>query len=86
MAVHPGLRRRRGIGPHEAGVAVRQIKDKEMGLLLDPADDDGCFTEIRLGLSRRMGQRHKHLLAPPFALPDIILDDRVAAGEAMLRP
>jgi len=49
MAVDPGLCRRRRIGPDEAGIAVRQVEDEEMGLLLDPADDDGGFPEISLG-------------------------------------
>src|SRR5690606_12456141 len=32
----------------------------------------------------RMGQRHEHLSAAPLALPHVVLDDRIAAGEAML--
>ena len=37
MAVHPRLRLRRRISPDEAGVAVRQVHDEEMGLLPDAA-------------------------------------------------
>jgi hypothetical protein len=86
MAVHPCLRRRSGIGPHETGVAVRQVHDEKMGLLLDATDDHRGFAEVRLCIPRRVGKRHEHLTAPPFALPNVALDDRVAAGETMLRP
>ena len=86
MAVHPRLRLRRRISPDEAGVAVRQVYDEEMGLLLDAADDSDGFAEICLRMSRWVGQRHEHLPAPPFALPNVVLDDRVAAGETMLYP
>jgi hypothetical protein len=84
VAIHPGLRRRRRIGPHEAGIAVRQVHDKEMRLLLDTADDDHRLAEIGLGMTRWMRQRHEHLAPAPLALAHVILHDRVAAGEAML--
>ncbi|KNX42317.1 hypothetical protein ROTO_02030 [Roseovarius tolerans] len=84
VAIHPRLRRRRGIGPHKAGVAVRQIQDEEMGLLLDAIDDHHGFAEIRLGIPGRVGERHEHLTSTPLAVPDIVLDDRVAAGETVL--
>lgn len=32
-------------------------------------------------MARRMRQRHEHPLPTPFPLPDVVLDDRVAAGE-----
>ena len=86
MAVHPSFRRRRWIGPHEIGIAVRQVHNKEVGLLLNTADNDDGFTEIRLRMSRRMRQWHKHLLASPLSLSHVILDDRIAAGEPVLGP
>ena len=81
VAIDPGLRRRRRIGPDVTGIAVRQIHDEEMRLLLDTADDDHGLAEVSLRMSRRMRQRHEHLAAPPIALPHVILHDRVAAGE-----
>ena len=84
MAIHPGLRRRRWIGPHEAGVAVRQIHDKKVGLLLDTTDDHRGLAEIRLRISGRVRERHEHLASTALALPDIVFDDRVAAGETVL--
>jgi hypothetical protein len=31
-----------------------------------------------------MSQRHKHLPGPPLAITHVILDDRIASGEAVL--
>ena len=84
MAIHPGLRRRCGVGPHEASVALRQVHDEEMGLLFDAINDNDRLAEIGLCMSRGMRQRHEHLLSAPLALPDVVLDDCVAAGEPML--
>ena len=84
MAVDPGLGNRRRIRPDIAGVAVRQIEGEEVRLLLHPADHHHRLAEIRLCLTRRMGQRYEHLLVPAFVLAHIILDDRVAAGEPVL--
>ena len=39
------------------------------------------FTEVGLSVTRRMRQRHEHLLATPFTFPDVILDDRVTANK-----
>ena len=84
VAVYPGFRCRRGIGAHEAGITVRQAHNEEVRLLLDAADDDHSLAEVGLGMSWRMGQRHEHLSAAPLALPHVVLDDRITAGEAML--
>jgi len=84
VAVDPGLSRRCGIGTHEAGIAVRKVQNEEMGLLLDPADDDHSLAEIGLGVAGRMRQRHEHLAATTLALPYVVFHDRVAAGEAVL--
>ena len=86
MAIHPGLRRRRRIGPHETAVAVWQVHDEKVGLLLDATDHHDGFAKIRLRMPGRVDERNEHLPAPPFALPNVVLDDRVAAGEAMLCP
>src|SRR5690606_19505940 len=52
--------------------------------LLDTANLDHRLAEVGLRMARGMRQRHEHFLAPPFSLPDVILDDRVAAGEPAL--
>jgi len=49
VAVDPGFRCRRRVSPHETGIAVRQVHDEEMRLLLDPADDDHRLAEVGLG-------------------------------------
>ena len=54
-----GLRR---IGLQEAAVAVGQVDDEAVGLALHAADDHQGLAEVALGVSRRMGQRHEHLL------------------------
>ena len=84
MAIHPGLRCRRGKSPHEAGIAVRQVYDEEMRLLLDAACDDHRLAEVGLSMAGRMRQRHEQFAAVPFPLPHVILDDGVAAGEPVL--
>ena len=50
------------------------------------SDHHGGFAEIRLRVPRWVGERHEHLPTAPLPLPfpDIVLDDRVAAGESML--
>ena len=40
--------------------------------------------EIGLCVAGRVRQRHEHLLPTALLLPDVVLDDRVAAGEAVL--
>ena len=84
VAIHPGLSHRRRIGPHVAAVAMRQIEDEEASFLLDAADHHRRLAEIGLRMARRMRQRHEHLLAALIPLAHIVLDDRVAAGEAAL--
>jgi len=81
VAINPGFRRCRRIGPHKAGITVRQVHDEEMRLLLDTANDDNRLAEIGLGMAGPMDQRHEHLATAPFALPHVVLHDRVAAGE-----
>ena len=61
MAINPGLGDRRRISPNKARIAVRQIQGEEMRLLLNPADHNHGFAEIRLGMAGGMGQWDKHL-------------------------
>ena len=63
---------------------MRQIEHEEAGLLLDAADHHHRFTEIGLRMARRMRQRHEDFLAALIPLAHVILDDRIAAGEATL--
>ena len=84
MAVHPCLGNGSRIGAYVAGVAVRQIEHEEVRLLLHPADLDQCLAKISLPMAGSVCQRHEHLPAALIPLPDVILDDRVASGEAML--
>ena len=63
---------------------MRQVQHEEVGLLLDAPDPDLRLAEVGLSVARRMRQRHKYLLAPPFPLPNVVLDDRIAAGKATL--
>ena len=42
----------RWIGPHETTIAVRQVNNEKMRLLLDAVDKDYGLTKISLGMSR----------------------------------
>ncbi len=81
VAVDPSLGHRRRISPHVAAVAMRQVEHEEMRLLLHAANHHHRLAEIGLRMARWMSQWHKHLLATLIPLTNIVLDDRVAAGE-----
>ena len=83
VAIYPSLGRRRRIGPNVTRIAVRQVEREEVGPLLDPADDRNGFAEIRLGVARGVVQRHEHLLPAPLMIAHVVLDDGVAALEAL---
>ena len=57
-----------------------------MDLALHPADDRDRLPKIDLGMSRRMRQRHEHLLGSLTPASHVILHDRYAAREAVLVP
>ena len=84
MAVQEGLGGLRGVGLHEAAVAVGQVQDEVVGLLFHPVDDHPGLSEVALSMARGMGQRHEHLLGPAAALPDVVLDDGVLALKPVL--
>ena len=84
MPVDPRLGRRRRVGPHIAGVAVRQIEDEEVRLARHTPDHRTRLAEVRLPMARRMDQRHEHLPPPAAVLAHIVLHDRVAAAEPVL--
>ena len=84
VPVDPCLGRRRRVCPNVRCVAVRQVEGEEMDLLLDPADERPRFAEIGLRVPRRMNQRHVHLPTPTMMLANMVLHDRVPAGEPVL--
>lgn len=85
VAIHPGLRCRRRIGPDVASIAVRQIQGKETGLLFNTADHDHCLAEIGLSMAWRVRQRNEHFAMPPTVLPYMVLDDGMAAVDSHAR-
>ena len=52
------------VGPHIAGVAVRQIEDEEVRLARHTPDHRTRLAEVRLPMAGRMDQRHEHLRWP----------------------
>ena len=86
MAVEEGLDPLGRVGLDEAGIRVRQIETEEVDLLLDTPDHRHRLAEVDLGVAGRMGERHEHLLGAGMLLAQVIFDDRVAAGKAVLGP
>ena len=70
--------------PNVRCVAVRQVEGEEMDFLLDPTNERPRFAKIGLRVPRRMNQRHVHLPTPAMILANMVLHDRVPAGEAVL--
>ena len=86
VAVQEGLGGLRRVGLDEASVAVGQVQDKVVGLLLYSADYDQSLAEVALGVARRVGERHEHFLRPPPMLPHVVLDRGVSPTEPVLVP
>jgi hypothetical protein len=63
---------------------MRQIEALEVRLLLHACDHYQRFPEIRLCVSRRMRQWHKHLFVLQPRLAHVILHHRVAAFKCVL--
>ena len=63
---------------------MRQIEGQEVYLPRHAADHRHRLAEVHLGMTRWMHQRNEHLPRPAPALADIVLNDRVAAGEPVL--
>ena len=61
-------------------------KHEAVGLPLHAPDDCQGFAEVALGVARRVGQRHEHLLRLTVMLPDVVLDRGVSTAEAVLVP
>ena len=75
MPVDPRLGRRRRVGPHIAGVAVRQIEDEEVCLARHTPDHRTRLAEVRLPMAGWMDQRHEHLPPPAVMFARIVLHD-----------
>ena len=86
MAVQEGLGGLGRVGLDEASVAMGQVQDEAVGFLFHPADDHPGLAKVALGVARRMGQGHEHLLRPAAVLPHVVLDYGVLAAEPMLVP
>ena len=84
MPVQPGLRRRRRVGRDEARIAVGKLHGEEMRPPLDAGDDRIRLAKVRLGIARRMRQRHEHLPETTAPFPNVILDDGQSTREPML--
>ena len=86
--VVPGAERLRRLGRkrlHKPVVAVREVDDQVVCLLFDPGDHHQRFAKVGLGVARRMGQGHEHLLPAQPLRAHVGFDNRVAAREAILR-
>ena len=86
MSVQESLGGLDRIGLDEASVAMGQVQDEAVGFLFHPADDHQGLAKVALGVARRMGQGHEHLLRPAAMLPHVVLDYGVLAAEPMLVP
>ena len=86
VPVKEGLGGLRRVGLHEAAVAVGQVDDEAVGLLLHAADDHQGLAKVALGVSRRMGQRHEHLPCLTAIISDAVLDRGVSAVESVFVP
>ena len=86
MGFQKGLGRLGRKRADEAVVRVRQIEGHEVRLLLHAGNHHQSFTEVRLRLAWRMGQRDEHLLAADLRRAHVVLHDRVAAAYSRARP
>ena len=86
MTFQQRFRRLRRKRPDEAVVGVRQVDREVVRLALLATDDHQCLAKIGLRRARSMRQRNEHLPAALRRDPHVVLHDRVAAGECVLRP
>ena len=63
---------------------MRQVHRKEVDLALNTVNHPNGFTEVGLGVSWRMRQRHEHLLRPLAPARNVVLHNGDLAGKAML--
>ena len=76
----------RRVGLDEAAVAVGQVQYEAVDLALHPADDHQGLAKVALGVARRMGQRHEHLLGLTAILSDVVLDRGISDVESVFVP
>jgi len=67
-----------------AGIALGQIKRKEMNLLLNSTQNNNGFAKVRLTMTRRVRQRNKHLPCLLTMASNIVFHRRVSPGEPFL--
>ena len=77
------LRRRRRVGRNKAGIAVRKRHDEKMRAMHDAGNDRIRLAKVRLGMTRRVRQRHEHLPQTKVPFANVILHDRLLARAAM---
>jgi len=76
-------RRRRRVGRNEAGIAAGKSHNEKMRPMLDSGDDRIRLAKVRLGMPRRVRQRHEHLPQTTAPFANVILYDRLLTREAM---
>ena len=57
-----------------------------MDVLPDTPDHRHRLAKVDLGMAGRVGEWDEHLLRAGMPLAQVVLDDRVAAGKAVLDP
>ena len=70
-------------GRNKAGIAVRKRHDEKMRAMHDAGNDRIRLAKVRLGMTRRVRQRHEHLPQTKVPFANVILHDRLLAREAM---
>ena len=83
VPVQPSRRRRRRAGRNKAGIAVRKRHDEKMRAMHDAGNDRIRLAKVRLGMTRRVRQRHEHLPQTKVPFANVILHDRLLARAAM---
>jgi hypothetical protein len=84
VAVAERFHRLGRVGLDEERIRMRQHHREVVQLAPDTADLAKRLAEIHLGVPGRMRQGHEDFLGPALLLPNMVGDDREAAGEAML--
>ena len=62
---------------------MRKRHDEKMRAMHDAGDDRIRLAKVRLGMARRVRQRHEHLTPTKVPFANVILHDRLFAREAM---
>ena len=62
---------------------MRKRHDEKMRAMHDAGNDRIRLAKVRLGMTRRVRQRHEHLPQTKVPFANVILHDRLLAREAM---